>query len=257
MTTLQNACQALIDSWDSGHFFTDSQAPRIAAIRAALSESQLEAASGGSKFVERELLLARELASCRGDDARLNEADAELADLRRSCKEGWRYAAELEAERKRLQAELDSYDKAALPAGYEPHELPADYTGKLWIESQVRALARTSPVHRPYTGWTDADADAARLALELECILIDRDIPMPAASRWWDSAHEALELHRNRMAVPPKESSSPPKRKPLTTDEIWRMQEMRGWPACDHYRLERIVRAVERAHGIGGQDDRD
>jgi len=48
-------------------------------------------------------------------------------------------------------------------------------------------------------GWTDADADAARLALELECLLTDRDVPMPTLSRWWDSAHEALELHRERM----------------------------------------------------------
>jgi len=26
-----------------------------------------------------------------------------------------------------------------LPQGYEPHELPADYTGPLWIEGQLRA----------------------------------------------------------------------------------------------------------------------
>ena len=51
--------------------------------------------------------------------------------------------------------------------------------------------------------WTDADADAARLAMELECLLTDKDVPMPALSRWWDSAHEALELHRKRMAEPP------------------------------------------------------
>ena len=50
------------------------------------------------------------------------------------------------------------------------------------------------------SGWTDADADAARLALELECLLSDKDVPMPALSRWWDSAHEALKLHRERMA---------------------------------------------------------
>jgi hypothetical protein len=36
--------------------------------------------SGG--FVERELAVARELVSCRGDDARLDEADAEIAELR-------------------------------------------------------------------------------------------------------------------------------------------------------------------------------
>lgn len=26
------------------------------------------------------------------------------------------------------------------PEGYEPHELPADYTGRVWIEGQVRRL---------------------------------------------------------------------------------------------------------------------
>lgn len=52
-------------------------------------------------------------------------------------------------------------------------------------------------------GWTDADADAARLALELECLLTDKAMPMETVSRWWDSAHEALELHRARMAAAP------------------------------------------------------
>jgi hypothetical protein len=28
-----------------------------------------------------------------------------------------------------------------LPQGYEPHELPLDYYGPLWIESQLRAYA--------------------------------------------------------------------------------------------------------------------
>ena len=29
-----------------------------------------------------------------------------------------------------------------LPEGYEPHELPADYTGPLWIESQMQAYGQ-------------------------------------------------------------------------------------------------------------------
>lgn len=65
---------------------------------------------------------------------------------------------------------------------------------------QAQDSARTSPAHQPVHGWTDADADAARLALELECILLDPDTPMPLASRWWGSAHEALALHRQRLA---------------------------------------------------------
>ena len=66
----------------------------------------------------------------------------------------------------------------------------------LRAERDALLAARTSPVH----GWTDADADAGRLALELECILTDRDTPMPLTSRWWESAHEALALHRKRLA---------------------------------------------------------
>ena len=38
--------------------------------------------TSGGGFVERELAVARGLAACRGDDARLDEADAEIADLR-------------------------------------------------------------------------------------------------------------------------------------------------------------------------------
>ena len=38
--------------------------------------------TSGGGFVERELAVARGLAACRGDDARLDEADAEIAALR-------------------------------------------------------------------------------------------------------------------------------------------------------------------------------
>lgn len=72
--------------------------------------------TAGGGFVERELAVARGLAACRGDDARLDEADTELADLRQACREGWRYADELEEERKRLQAELDSVKRYAAVA---------------------------------------------------------------------------------------------------------------------------------------------
>lgn len=63
-----------------------------------------------------------------------------------------------------------------------------------------RALAAGQQAQVPAHGWTDADADAARLALELECLLTDKDMPTATVSRWWDSAHEALRLHRQRLA---------------------------------------------------------
>jgi hypothetical protein len=72
--------------------------------------------TSGGGFVERELAVARGLAACRGDDARLDEADTELADLRQACREGWRHAAELDEERKRLQAELDRVKRYAAVA---------------------------------------------------------------------------------------------------------------------------------------------
>lgn len=49
-------------------------------------------------------------------------------------------------------------------------------------------------------GWTEADADAARLAMELECLLLDTK-DTAAVSRWWKSANEALDLHRARLAA--------------------------------------------------------
>lgn len=71
---------------------------------------------------------------------------------------------------------------------------------QLWEEHDDRSL-RLLREHPTYfraalaagSGWTDADADAARLALELECLLTDKDVPMPALSRWWASGHDALD----------------------------------------------------------------
>lgn len=56
----------------------------------------------------------------------------------------------------------------------------------------------TAPLH--HDKWTDADSDAARLAMELEALLLScKDTA--AVSRWWDSAHDALELHRQRLSM--------------------------------------------------------
>ena len=38
----------------------------------------------------------------------------------------------------------DDIELPPLPDGYEPHELPADYTGELWIEGQVRQAQRAA-----------------------------------------------------------------------------------------------------------------
>lgn len=64
------------------------------------------------------------------------------------------------------------------------------------------AAAPTPPVSedRKDAPQEDYFADACRLALELECLLLDcKDIAVTA--KWWDSAHEALEQHRERIAA--------------------------------------------------------
>ena len=67
---------------------------------------------------------------------------------------------------------------------------------------QYSAAAPTPPVSedRKDAPQEDYFADACRLALELECLLLDcKDTAVTA--KWWDSAHEALEQHRERIAA--------------------------------------------------------
>ncbi|HNC91781.1 MAG TPA: hypothetical protein PL000_22885 [Anaerolineales bacterium] len=55
-----------------------------------------------------------------------------------------------------------------------------------------------APVVPPFE---DFFPDACRLALELECLLLSCN-DNAAVSKWWDSAHEALEQHRELVAAP-------------------------------------------------------
>lgn len=83
----------------------------------------------------------------------------------------------------------------------------------------------TTPQPAPATQqawWTNADSDAARLALELECLLMDTK-DTAVVSKWWQSANEALELHRARLqeAQPsptPPAVVEPPELSPDFTD---------------------------------------
>lgn len=60
----------------------------------------------------------------------------------------------------------------------------------------------THPFVAAPSGVPDFEPDAKRLALELECLLLDcKD--MAAVSKWWDSAHEALEQHRAMLSAAP------------------------------------------------------
>lgn len=99
----------------------------------------------------------------------------------------------------------DRLQAAVAEARAETEALKSDIADALTTIAVYEAEARAAPGE----GWTDADADAARLALELECLLTDKDVPMPALSRWWDSAHEALRLHRERLAATPSPAEQP------------------------------------------------
>jgi hypothetical protein len=52
--------------------------------------------------LDQALAVLRGQCACRGDDEFLDRAVAELKILKQSEREGWRYAAELEQQRKRL-----------------------------------------------------------------------------------------------------------------------------------------------------------
>jgi hypothetical protein len=51
--------------------------------------------------------------------------------------------------------------RATFPEGYALHELPADYTGKLWIEGQVRYLHQLTAAQpaQPTVDWLEAVLD--------------------------------------------------------------------------------------------------
>lgn len=76
-----------------------------------------------------------------------------------------------------------------------------------YVNAARAALAQAQEVDER-DWWTDADADAARLALELECLLLDTK-DTAAVSRWWASANEALDLHRARLAAPQQAMPEP------------------------------------------------
>lgn len=94
---------------------------------------------------------------------------------------------------------------------FSPHSRQVGCTrcGCEWgMHDPTRSLvpwdAELESMHRTLGQWPDA-ADAAiaahakRLALELECLLLSCN-DTAAVSKWWDSAHEALEQYRADLA---------------------------------------------------------
>ena len=147
----------------------------------------------------------------------------------------------------------------AVPQGYEIHEIPADYSGLVWLEGQVRAVARRDQAATGPQGWTDADSDAARLALELECLLMDTK-DLSVVSKWWGSANDALELHRQRLAATPAPA---PAQEAGLTDHISLLEEVASsledykndapWGSWDRERLERLYAIIAALRAKGGK----
>ncbi len=131
--------------------------------------------------------------------------------------------AALEAEIGRVVKVLEQALEPAVPQGWklikdstlDGRSWPEDYKhengnyqnlccecGRMFNGYKRRVMCRVcSETPAAPDQWTDADSDAARLALELECLLLDtKDTAI--VSKWWDSAHDALELHRQRLAAP-------------------------------------------------------
>lgn len=113
------------------------------------------------------------------------------------------------AEIARLKAVIDQLERreilaVAQQATPEPLGEPFGYFRALpfgWEQCGEHDDGAVALYTRPAPdGWTEADADAARLAMELECLLLDTKDPA-AVSRWWKSANEALDLHRARLAA--------------------------------------------------------
>jgi hypothetical protein len=67
------------------------------------------------------------------------------------------------------------------------------------VDKAIDLLAAPHPSQPAESKREDFEADAKRLALELECLLLScKD--QAAVSKWWDSAMEALEQHRALLA---------------------------------------------------------
>ena len=94
-----------------------------------------------------------------------------------------------------LAKELEFYAKHGIHA-YPPLLYAA--AERLYALSAKCALLGASLAQAEREACADAESDAGRLALELECLLLSIS-DMPAVSRWWESANEALDLHRSRL----------------------------------------------------------
>ena len=110
----------------------------------------------------------------------------------------------------------------------------------------------TTPQPAPATqqaGWTSADADAARLALELECLLMDTK-DTAVVSKWWQSANEALELHRARLQeVQPSPTAQAAESVPAVDQSVMELAESVGLigPAS---RAGDLHAAIQRFHDL-------
>lgn len=137
-------------------------------------------------------------------------ADCDTEDVARKIAEA--IAVKRDEEIERLAEALrelegrEQRDKALLRREAHPAITHCDNCGCDWLDNGLNPIGcpycklsvETEVSRRTPTKEVDFFAPGARLALELECLLLDtRDAAVQ--SRWWDSAYEALEQWRQAV----------------------------------------------------------
>lgn len=82
--------------------------------------------------------------------------------------------------------------------------------------------------------------------------------PVQEPVAWMDREGDLYKMPEMEGWAPPHTMlyAKPPQRKPLTRDETMQLaNETAGQHWCDEAHLQRLARAIERAHGIGGTNE--
>ena len=163
MTTLREAAQQALEAMDNAidqlpkPYSTDC-AQAITALRAALAQQEQTCNCRWVGDVQTQQCTLHEahVDAIHEWAERAKTAEAKLAQQEQE--QGPRNVEEIAADfgrefaqtfsGKRTEPEQEQ-EPVAWPEGYEPHELPADYTGKLWIEGQVRRLYEAALEQEP------------------------------------------------------------------------------------------------------------
>lgn len=114
--------------------------------------------------LDQALAVLRGHCACRGDDEFLDQAEAELGRLQQSEREGWRYANELEQERKRLR---EAVDLSLIALEMECTSPPIDETDLAMKACRAAIAEPTITQDEIAQGVAERDAERAELRVEI------------------------------------------------------------------------------------------